>query len=214
MEQWSEGIYLLGRYNPLNTGCWLLRHGNSGAILELPPYSQGEISPAATAQQIARDLNIQISYLFCTHNHNDHFDLTTAREFVRTFPRATLCLQAGFQSDISGLLPADYFDDILHLTLDDEIVFLVYAPKHSWTDTMVIFRGVICTGDWELNTLRSIHANVPDERKLKSIALLRDFPHQYNYTIHTVFSVHANDRRSGVDFSGLMQDTTVDRQLW
>lgn len=214
MEQWSSGIYLLGQYHNLRTGCWLLTQGNSGAILELPPYNRDQVSPAITARQLARQFNIEIIYLLCSHVHDDHFDLKTAREFTQIFPRAELWLQAGFAPTVTDDIPANYFDANMQLKLAGETLFLVHAPKHSWTDTMIIFRGAICTGDWELNTLRSVHNSVSDTRKLQSIETLIAFAQTYPYTIHTAFSVHANDRREHIDFVALMRDTMVDRKLW
>lgn len=214
MAQWSEGIYLLGQYNPLQTGCWLLTSGQQGAILELPPYSRNQVSPVITARQMAKQLGIQITYLLCSHDHGDHFALATLWEFTHAFPQATVWLQAGFRRSISGGSTIQYFDSVMQLKVDGEPLFLVHAPKHSWTDTMVIFRGVAFTGDWELNTIRSVNNSVPTERKLQSIETMTRFPEQYNYRIHKVFSVHANDRREDVDFPALMQDTRVDRKLW
>src|SRR5262249_46358806 len=93
-----------------------------------------------------------------------------------------------------------------------ESLFLVHAPKHSRTDTMVIFRGTACTGDWELGTIHSVHdwtqfLAVPEARKLEAITRMEQFPTKYNYLIHRVFSVHANDKREGVDFPRLMAST-------
>jgi hydroxyacylglutathione hydrolase len=36
---------------------------------------------------------------------------------------------------------------------------------------------------------------------------------QQNYHVHRIFSVHANDRREGVDFPGLMAGTAEDHPL-
>jgi hydroxyacylglutathione hydrolase len=219
MEQWSHGIYLLGRYNPFSTGCWLLCKGGEGAILECPPYSRNQPSPALAAAAAARQLGVTIKYLLCSHYHGDHFSPATLRELHHQFPHATILLQDGFPTHHTAGLPTQRFDQSYNLNLDGEPLYLIHAPKHSWTDTMVIFRGVIFTGDWELNTLRSVHdgkghLSVPAEQKLRSIETMLRFPTHYNYHIHKVFSVHANDRRENVDFTALMQDTKTDRSLW
>ena len=219
MEKWSEGVYLLGQYNDLNAGCWLLTYGKSGAILDMPPYSKGQPSPVAAARKAARELGIEIKYLLGSHCHGDHIDLATVHEFQAAFPKAELCLQSGFASWFSGSGTIRNFEDEIELFLDEELLLLVHAPKHSWTDTMVIFRGVIITGDWELNTIRSIHDNkgkssVPLIRKIQSINHLVEVVGKYKYCIHKAFSVHANDRRENINFNALMEDTKLDRQLW
>ncbi|MDQ4076623.1 MAG: MBL fold metallo-hydrolase [Chloroflexota bacterium] len=215
---WSDGIYLLGQYNNLRTGCWLLTHGQSGVILELPPYGAQQTSPVTDARLAVRDLGIDTKYLLCSHLHGDHVSAHTANEFRRAFPHAQMVLQRGFQGYLRDG-PTRYFDDDASLSLDGEPLFLIHAPKHSWTDTIVIFRGVAIMGDWELNTIRSVHDghgrySVPDSRKLESIEKLIEFPRRHTYNIHKVFSVHANDKREDVDFAQLLQDTKVDRKLW
>ncbi|MCX7047620.1 MAG: MBL fold metallo-hydrolase [Candidatus Sumerlaeota bacterium] len=219
MEKWSEGVYLVGCYNDQNAGCWLLAYGKSGAILDMPPYGKKQTSPASAARKAARELGVEIKYLLGSHCHGDHMDLATVQEFHEAFPKAELCLQDGFASWFSGQGPIRHFDDQLELFLDEELLLLVHAPKHSWTDTMVIFRGAIITGDWELNTIRSIHDDngknsVPLIRKVQSINHLIEVVAKYNYCIHKVFSVHANDRRDNINFVALMEDTKLDRQLW
>jgi hypothetical protein len=94
----------------------------------------------------------------------------------------------------------------------------VHAPKHSATDTTAIFRGAACTGDWELGTIHSVHDwtriwAVPESTKLESIERMEQFPAQHNYVIHRCFSVHANDRRTGIDFPRLMASTRERRPL-
>lgn len=214
MEKWSDGIYLLGRYHRLAAGCWLLVNGYSGAILEMPPYHAGESSPVLATSKAAHRLGITIKYLLCSHTHPDHFSIETAHEFQFYYPRATFCLQSGFYNITRSLRSVHYFDDTLTLHLDDEPLFLVHAPKHSWTDTMTVFRGVIFTGDWELNTLHSVNQEVPEGQRHHSIHKMLQFPYRYNYRIHKAFSGHADDRRENLDFAELMSDTLVPRNLW
>jgi hydroxyacylglutathione hydrolase len=219
MELWSEGIYLLGVYGEARTGCWLLYHGAKGAILEMPPYSVGQWSPTITAQIACEQWGLGIEYLLCSHAHDDHISDITLRELHKAFPDASVHLHAGFKSAVPEGLPVQYFGGQLRLDLGGEPLFLVHAPKHSWTDTMVVFRGVIFTGDWELNTIRSIHDghgkySVPNKTKLQSIEALKRFVLEQNYLIHRAFSIHANDRRDNIDFIALMNDTKADRTFW
>ena len=219
MEQWSDGIHLLGVYGELRAGCWLLVNGNRAAILELPPYSAGQYSPTIAAQIAAEQRNLDIDYLLCSHAHADHIAQDTLKEFNRAFPSAQVYLQAGFQEHVTTAKHVHHFDDFLKLSLGGEPLYLVHAPKHSWTDTIIIFKGVAITGDWELNTIRSVHdgnpeMSVPLDAKLASIAKMTRFPTEQGYLVHKVFSVHANDRRDDIDFVELMEDTKEDRLFW
>src|SRR5690242_20598061 len=73
VQQWFDGIYLLGQFNWLQTGCWLLVQQGEGAILEMPPPSLKGPSPAAVAQKLVSELSItSVKYLLCTHSHPDH----------------------------------------------------------------------------------------------------------------------------------------------
>jgi hypothetical protein len=134
------------------------------------------------------------------------------------FPNAEVHLQRGFEG-IAGFMRNLYFyDHDSKLDLGGEPLYLVHAPKHSWTDTHIIFKGVAITGDWELNTLRAAHDDkpnhrVPREAKLAAIDKMSRFEHDYKYRIHKVYSVHANDRRENIDFTWLMNDTKVDRSF-
>ena len=220
VAQWFDGIYLIGQFNHLQAGCWLLVYNDEGAILEMPPVNFTETSPAICAQLAVKQFALRrIKYLLCTHTHFDHFSRTTLRRMVTAFPQAEICLQAGFRNIVGTMQRVSYFDKLLQLDLGGEPLFLVHAPKHSITDTMVIFRGTACTGDWELDTIRSVHDwtkvwAVPHAQKLAAIARMEQFPAQHNYQIHRTFSVHANDKRENVDFPALMASTREDRQLW
>ncbi|MFC1851093.1 hypothetical protein ACFL27_12940 [candidate division CSSED10-310 bacterium] len=219
MEKWSDGIYLLGQYNFFQTGCWLLTHGKQGIIVELPPYSRQENSPAIDAYRATQLLDISIRYICCTHFHCDHFSWKTAREFHMIYPKAQFLLQERFSPPCPQTIPFRYFKRLKKITLSGEPLHLLYAPKHSWTDTMIIFRGAMITGDWELNTIRSVHDrkgrySIPRRRKRASIRSMINFSLKKNYHIHKIFSVHANDRRHNVNFPALMQDTLINRRIW
>jgi hypothetical protein len=42
---------------------------------------------------------------------------------------------------------------------------------------------------------------------------MEQFPMEHDYRIHRVFSVHANDKREGVDFPSLMASTREERPV-
>ncbi len=211
---------MLGRYEWFGTGCWLLEHNGEAAVVEMPPFNPiHQESPANKAFHVARKAKYRVKYLLCTHAHMDHFSWQTAHQMQEAFPEAEIHVQRGFEPYMRGLSRVHFFDHDSLLTLGNEPLHLLHAPKHSWTDTMIIFRGVVISGDWELNTLKSAHDDkpryrVPDHVKLASIEKMQRFQAEKNYRIHKVFSVHANDRRENVDFHHLMEETKIDRTLW
>ena len=218
MDRWFDGVYLVGRYNYLQTGVWLLAHNGEAAVLELPPTNLLGLNfgadPAADAAHVANELGATVKYLLCTHTHHDHFGTKTFRHMRERFPRAEPVLQSGFRGATEGEPGIRYFDGAHALFVGGEPLHLLHAPKHSPTDTMVIFRGAVCTGDWELNTIRTVNERVPVETRLRSCERVIEFLRQTNYHVHRVYSVHANDRREGVDFPALIADTRTDRKLW
>jgi glyoxylase-like metal-dependent hydrolase (beta-lactamase superfamily II) len=210
-QWWFDGVCLVGRFGFLKTGCWLLVHGHEAAVLEMPPAGWGEPTPAEAVQSALAGSPVRVTHLLCTHAHADHFSAATFHAFRAAFPDARPCLHVGFRRHIGSEYGVWYFDHEAELHLGGEPLHLVHAPKHSGTDTMVIFRGTACTGDWELGMLRSVHDwagwGVPKDRKLESIARMEWWPAEKEYHIHRVYSVHANDRRDGVDFPALMAAT-------
>ncbi len=211
MERWFDGVYLVGRYNSLQTGVWLLAHNGEAALLELPP---GDPGPARAAADAARELGVAVKFLLCTHTHHDHFSGHTFGAMRDRFPRAEPVFQSGFRDRLGDTPNVRYFDDRATLSLAGEPLHLVHAPKHSYTDTMIIFRGAACTGDWELNTVRTVNERVPVATRLRSCERMIEFVNHTKYHVHRVYSVHANDRREPVDFPALMADTREDRKLW
>lgn len=211
---WFDGVYLVGRFGPLRTGCWLLVHGHEAAVLEMPPPRSGEPSPARAVAAALAGSPVRVTHLLCTHDHADHFATPTYHAFRRTFPDAVPHLHVGFRRRLGHTYGARYFDREARLALGGEPLHLIHAPKHSGTDTLVVFRGTACTGDWELGMLKSVHDwagwGVPTDRKLESIARMERWPAEHGYHIHSVYSVHANDRRERVDFPALMAATRYD----
>jgi hypothetical protein len=218
MDRWFDGVYLIGQYNYLETGVWLLAHNGEAAVLELPPTSLVGIGfgadPAADAAKAAHALGVTVKYLLCTHTHHDHFSTKTFRLMREQFPRAEPVFQSGFRKVADDVLAIKYFDDHERLFIGGEPLHLLHAPKHSTTDTFVIFRGAACTGDWELGTVRTVNESVPVETRLWSCNRVIDFVRNSGYHVHRVYSVHANDRREGVDFVALVASTREDRKLW
>ncbi|AWM39486.1 hypothetical protein GobsT_21830 [Gemmata obscuriglobus] len=218
MDRWFDGVYLVGRYTWLQTGVWLLAHNGEAAVLEQPPTNMTGTGfgpdPAADVERAAAQLGVRVRFLLCTHTHTDHFSTRTFDSLRQRFPTAEPVFQRGFHKLTGDSPGVRYFDHECELSVGGEPLHLVHAPKHSWTDTVVLFRGAACTGDWELNTLRTVNESVPVPARLQSCERLIGFVRQTGYRVHRVYSVHANDRRECVDFPALIADTRTDRKLW
>ena len=104
------------------------------------------------------------------------------------------------------LFPGDriFRHQFLELSLDGEPLYVIHAPKHSWEDMLIIFRGSVCTGDWTLGRHNDCNAIVPSRIKVESLLQVASFLQSRNYVVHTVYSAHANDFRYNVDFQGLL----------
>src|SRR5437763_7509560 len=115
MDRWFDGVYLIGRYNYLQTGVWLLAHNGEAAVLELPPTGILGLGfgadPAADVAHVAQELGVAVKYLLCTHAHHDHFSTTTFRHVRERFPRAEPVLQSGFRKALDDEPGVRYFDD-------------------------------------------------------------------------------------------------------
>jgi len=214
MDRWFDGVYLLGQVTWIKTGVWLLAHGGEAAVVELPPTEADSPDPVELAAAGAAELGVAVKHVLCTHTHLDHFSATTFRRMRERFPRAEPVLQRGFRTATGDAPGIQYFEDQTTLFVGGEPLHLLHAPKHSLTDTFVIFRGSACTGDWELNTVRTVNERVPVETRLRSCDRVIEFVRRTPYRVHSVYSVHANDRRAGVDFEALIADTRADRKLW
>lgn len=214
MDQWFDGVHLLGRVTHLKTGVWLLAHHGEAAVLELPPAEHGDPDPVDLASAAATQLGVRVKFIVCTHTHGDHFARDTLKRMRTWFAGAETVLHEGFRGYAGDPPGIRYFDDAASLSVGGEPLHLVHAPKHSQTDTMVVFRGTACTGDWELGTVRTVNERVPVETRLRSCDRMIRFVRETGYRIHRVYSVHANDRREGVDWVELMAATREDRRLW
>jgi glyoxylase-like metal-dependent hydrolase (beta-lactamase superfamily II) len=92
-----RGDNLLGQFNELRTGCWLLVHNDEAAILEMPPFDEPETDPAELAVRAAQELQASVKFLLCTHAHGDHFDEGTFKLFRRDYPNAAIHFQRGLR---------------------------------------------------------------------------------------------------------------------
>src|SRR5262245_40432547 len=130
-ELWFDGVYLLGRFNPHRTGCWLLSNGGEAAILEMPPGGPGERPPAEVAA-----VGVAVQFLLCSNAHLADFNRTTLQKMRAAFPDAAVCLHTAFRQQVGDSPGVRYFDDVERLELAGEALFLVHAPKFSAADVV------------------------------------------------------------------------------
>ena len=188
--QHLPGWHLLGTFpdhEPDDVGSWLLHANGEALLLEIPPG----LTVDAVAEGLA-SIGVGLRYATASHLHEDHFD-----------PEAWKELQVAFKGT-HFITPTEskYGTDTM-LSLGDEPLWLIKAPKHSLSDSVTIFRGVAMTGDLELGTLESVNGEVPPAIKGASLDYLRGFPDRTGYHVHTIVSAHLNDFRQGVNWRGL-----------
>ncbi len=182
------GWHLIGAYpdnEPDDVGSWLLVHNGEALLLEVP-----EGLTVADVQQALDRLKATLRYVTASHDHYDHLDPDVWNALARAFPEARMIHPAEVQGD-----------RLLHI--GGELVCLVKAPKHSWTDVVIVFRGVAMTGDIELGTLMSVNADVPPRTKIWSMRWLRDLEKRQGYHVHSIVSAHLNDVRQGIHWPDL-----------
>lgn len=210
---------MVGQFEWFKTGCWVLHHGGEAAVVECPPWAAGDAaSPVDAVADFLESRGLVLRWITATHDHMDHLSLRTLRMMTARFPQAAVVLQEHFAGKVGGIQPVRYFGARCELHLGGEPLLLLHAPKHSASDTFVIFRGSCCTGDWELGMLRSAHddkvwARVEEHRKVASALRMSRFEQETGYRIHTIYSAHANDLRRGINFTDLMLATAEDREF-
>lgn len=220
---------MVGQFGRLKTGIWLIRHNDECAILELPDLHDDD--PFCSWEKISEYIeqeHLNLKFITATHNHGDHFD--TYPQFYKTFPEVPIVVNPQFfqKRSISDFIGCDdlynahsiksatikkgvpfycFKGNYFEVDLGGEPMFLLPTPKHSWSDTMVVFRGSMITGDWWLGPGDPNPNQIPIDVINKSIDSLINFSRERNYRIHTLMSVHANEFRRGIDFIKLMEET-------
>lgn len=214
MKHVAPGITLLKRYGPYKNGCWLLSANGQAAVVEMPPYLARERPPHVRVESFTRRQKLQVKYALITHAHYDH--CASLLHFRRAFPRTTFVAHRSVAHSPSmqrWFGPPDYLDEVFDeglwsSHLGGEPLHVIYAPKHSYTDHLVFFRGAVIAGDWVLGDLRDCNAFVSIEHKLESIARVRGILRRLDYGVHMAFSGHGDHLFYDVDFDGLLERST------
>lgn len=218
VEKYVDGIYLLGQYAATQTrrtpaGCWMLYNKKEAAIVDLPPTPEDGEQPFDRAQEVCRNRGFDLRYILCTHADEDHFSKETYRGFRAAFPDASPLFHKDFQRLARDEAVTFFQDDeTVKYDLAGEPFYLIHAPKHSPSDTVIVFRGAAMMGDWELETLRSMNDDGPDRvpiaKRRQSIDRLMRF--SQDYTVHVTIQSRADHVRRKVDFGRLLGDTLLD----
>lgn len=215
----APGILMLGPYGPYRNAVWLLVNEDEAALIEMPPYRvKRDARPWFAARRCLKKIGAQPKYGLLTHAHIDHCQNMMA--FRKAFP--TTCF-VGHRSQVedplvgrlTGWRPFDVFDEvfdgeILQLDLKGEPIYLVYAPKHSYSDMMIFYRGTAITGDWFLGDLKDCNAIVDPHHKILAIERVQNWLRRLDYRVDRAFSGHGDCLYYRVDFHALMEKSKVD----
>jgi len=207
----GPGFHILGRFGYASCGCFLLEHMGESAIVETPVFGKSTGGPIRRI----KSLGFKPDFVLFSHSHSDHNDGMKA--YSRAFPMARPLFHSSFKKDRGFMWRVgmtrwgqrgrlgEFTGRSVRLNLAGEPLFLIHAPKHSWTDVMIVFRGVMVTGDWWLGRGDPNPNGIPEEIAALSCQTLMDFGREYQ--IHTLISAHANDIRRGIDFQKIMKVT-------
>jgi glyoxylase-like metal-dependent hydrolase (beta-lactamase superfamily II) len=186
------GWHLLGAFpegEPDEVGSWILHNDGEALLLEVPPgLTRAEVKAGLEATRAG------LRYVTASHLHEDHLDAEGWKELEEFYAGTHFIRPAEAKAGSETVIK-----------VGGEPVWLIKAPKHSPSDTVVVFRGVAMTGDIELGTLESVNGEVSRATRAASMEYLRDFEERSGYRIHTIVSAHLNDFRQGVDWASLFE---------
>lgn len=230
MKHPADGFTIIKRYGKLKNACWILENNGEAAIVEMPPYSRGEKPPYDKAMAYFKKNRLFPKYALITHPHWDHCQ--TLPQFKNKFPQTRFVAHQSFLEDpflrymlrnlriqnIHGgnwIIPGqNFFDfvfqnDFLQLDLGGEPLIVLHAPKHSYGDLLIIFKGAMITGDWYLGDLTDCNDLVNPRDKIISINRVMDTVKGLGYHIHMLFSGHGDALFYNADFFSIMEQSKV-----
>ncbi len=230
MERCCDGIYLVGRYGNPPCGTWLFVNNDECALVEMPPFFKREGRPIELIKNFIKENRLTgPKYILASHSHMDH--TYSVFHYKYAFPDAEIVVHSSFLNDYfvrsflymywirnkriygeevantMGLFDKIFYIDLYQLEIGGEPVYLIYAPKHSYEDTMIVFRGAMITGDWVIGPYPDCNDIVSTEDKIKSIDKVSAVLKNLNYKVHMLFSVHGDNLMYSVDFESIMKET-------
>lgn len=222
IEHLAPGILKLGPYGRHRNCVWLFVNGDEAAVIEMPNYrAKKEARPWFAARRTLKKVGARAKYLLMSHAHIDHCQRLS--DFRDAFPKA-ICIGHISQafSPLVGRLswasrrdPLDIFDEVFQeevrvLWLGSEPLVLIYAPKHSQSDLIILYRGSALTGDWFLGDLKDCNALVYPEDKIRSINRVQKWLRDNDYEVTRAFSAHGDCLMMDIDFQELLEKSKVD----
>lgn len=228
MKEVAPGYTILKRYGPYKNACWILQNGGEAAVVEMPMFSPSEKPPYEKVRAFIKKRKLRLKYGIVTHGHVDH--CKTLPEFRLNFPdthfvthrsmledRRFLAIMANnprlplraWNNGSFKLFDEIYPGPIWTGTLGGEPLHLIHAPKHSYTDQLLLFRGGMITGDWYLGDLRDCNALVRPEHKVQSIEQAVQIVQNLRHHVHMLFSGHGDCLYYRVDFRTMMERSKV-----
>lgn len=211
MKTVAPGFTILKKYGRLKNACWILENNGEAAIVEMPPFTRDEKPPYKKARAYFKKNRLFPRYGLITHPHWDHCQ--TLPQFRNEFPQAHFVAHQSFLEDpfiryilgntrtargndwlMGGYRFFDqvFFEDFIQLSLGGEPLYLIHAPKHSYGDVLIIFRGGMITGDWFMGDLTDCNDLVNPQDKIQSINRVMDILRYLNYHVHMLFSGHGD----------------------
>lgn len=214
----APGFSYVKRFGRLRTAAWVLHHGGEAALVEMPPHEAREPRPEEAVRNYLRRHRLKARYALLTHAHWDHSRALGA--YRQAFPETRFVAHRALAGDpdlraaMPGRDPRQAFDEVFdgplwRGELGGEPLFVLYAPKHSWSDHLVMFRGAMITGDWYLRDLKDCNQLVPPAEKIRSIERVQGLVRSLDYRVHMLFSGHGNHLFFDVDFQQVMEESKV-----
>ena len=201
----SDGVTLLGRYEPCQCGSFVLHNNGEAYIVEMPPCRNSVRNPWKDAKIFIERNQLQLKGLLVTHAHRDH--TASYDRFRLTFPNAPLYLHSSLKGKLGYGVNEVYFSSpVLHLDVGGELLLLIHAPKHSKEDQLIFFKGTVCSGDWSLGQAPDCNNYVPTVQKIKTLSFVRRYLMKLRYFVHTAYSAHANELRRPISFWDMLTE--------
>ncbi len=226
MQEVAQGIVILNRYGPIKNACWILHNSGESAIVEFPPFKRKkETPPYIDAQKFILEKKLFPKYGFVTHPHWDH--TFTLPHFRVKFPQTAFVCHKSFIEDpyikfmkrnIRKIRHKNvksshfrFFDEVFESILwkgeiGGEPIYLIHAPKHSYGDVLIVFKGAMITGDWYIGDIIDCNDIVSKSDKINSINKVISTVQNLNYHIHMLFSAHGDHLFYDVDFYSVMEE--------
>lgn len=228
MKNVAPGYTILKRYGRFKNACWVLENGGEAAVVEMPMFSSRDRPPYVRLESYLRRRKLRLKYGIVTHGHVDH--CKSLPEFRLNFPKAHFVTHQSMVQDRHFLnimarnpkLPLEawnngsfrLFDEVFSQPLwsghlGGEPIHLIHAPKHSYTDQLVLFRGAVITGDWYLGDLRDCNALVQPGHKIEAIERAQHIVRSLQHRVHMLFSGHGDCLYYRADFDQMMERSKV-----